>query len=183
MWLKEREGNINKMLSSLPKETEVIWDTDYNSCHTLQRVVDSNEAMLIMEDDIELCKNFYEKAKAEIYKRPDNLVMFYSCKTGEVIEAEHKEKGLPYDRPFIYTQAFYLPAGLGKKLKWFLSTNFNANRHRYSKGINEFVVLNNIPRYLVLPALVQHIWFESIGDKWKINVMHQSKTYKYDLDN
>jgi hypothetical protein len=68
------------MLSSLPTETEVIWDTDHNPCHTLQRVVDSDESMLVMEDDIELCKDFYEKAKSEIEQRPDSFIMFYSSK-------------------------------------------------------------------------------------------------------
>ena len=65
MACKEREDNIKKMLSSLPKETEVIWDTDHNPCHTLQRVVNSDNSILVMEDDIELCKDFYEKAKKE----------------------------------------------------------------------------------------------------------------------
>jgi hypothetical protein len=91
MACKEREDNINKMLSSLPPETECIWDTDHNPCHTLQRVVDSDESMLVMEDDIELCKNFYEKAKAEIDQRPDSFIMFYSAGAGDVIEAYNKE--------------------------------------------------------------------------------------------
>ena len=52
MACKEREDNVEKMLSSLPKETEVVWDIDHNPCHTLCRVVDSDESMLVMEDDI-----------------------------------------------------------------------------------------------------------------------------------
>jgi GR25 family glycosyltransferase involved in LPS biosynthesis len=98
------------MLLSLPSETEVIWDTDHNPCHTLQRVVDSDEPILIMEDDIELCKDFFNKAKAEIDKRPKVFTMFYSCNNGEKEEAENKKKGIPYDRPYVYTQAYYLPA-------------------------------------------------------------------------
>jgi GR25 family glycosyltransferase involved in LPS biosynthesis len=97
------------MLSSLPKETEVIWDTDHNSCHTLQRVVDSNEDMLIMEDDIELCKDFYNKALKEIEQRKDTLIMFY-CAVIEEIEKRRDKRDVEYYRPNIFTQAFYLPA-------------------------------------------------------------------------
>ena len=153
---KEREDNISKMLSSLPKETTPIWDTDHNSCHTLCRTLDSDEAMLVMEDDIELCENFYKRAMKEIDEHPNSFVMFYSCKSWEIKEAENKANGLPYDRPFVYTQAFYL---------W----------------INEFLVQEWIDRYLVQPSLVQHIWFNSIWEKRGF-VMHQSKTYKYEDD-
>jgi hypothetical protein len=78
---KEREDNINKMLSSLPKEATPIWDTDHNSCHTLCRTLDSDEAMLVMEDDIELCENFYKRVMKEINEHPNSFVMFYSCKS------------------------------------------------------------------------------------------------------
>ena len=170
------------MLSSLPKETEVIWDTDHNPCHTLQRVVDSNESMLVMEDDIELCKDFFEKAKKEIDDRPDNFIMFYSCKLWEIQESEHKKKGLPYNQPFVFTQAYYIPEWIGKKLSKFLETNERANNHRWSRGINEFLVQEGIVRYLVQPSLVQHIATDSLNEPdipFK-KLMHQSKTYKYE---
>lgn len=178
MACKEREDNVNKMLSSLGEGVEVIWDTDHNSCHTLCRTLDSDEPMLVMEDDIELCKNFLEKAKKEIEGHSDSFVMFYSCKNWEIIEAKHKEKGEPYNRPFVYTQAYYVPAWIGKKLSEFLKTNFHANHHRYSIWINEYLLANKVDRYLVYPSLVQHIWATSI---WEPNVkMHQSVSYRYE---
>lgn len=182
MWCKEREDNINKMLSSLPPETEVIWDTDHNPCHTLQRVVDSDEPMLVMEDDIELCKNFYEKALKEIKEHPESFVMFYSCKQGEIEEAENKKNWIPYNRPFVYTQAYYMPAGIGKKLSKFLETNKRANNHRWSIGINQFLRKEWIDRYLVQPSLVQHIGKESLNEPNKPFhlLMHQSITYRYE---
>ena len=177
MWCKEREDNIKKMLSSLPKETEVIWDTDHNSCHTLQRVVDSNEDILILEDDIELCKDFYNKALKEIEKRKDTVIMFY-CAVIEEIEKRREKRDVEYHRPNIFTQAFYLPAWLGKELKEFIKTDEYCNKHRYSIGINKFLKNKWIKRYIVLPSLVQHIWKESIIP-W-ISRRHKSLTYKYD---
>lgn len=182
MACKEREENINKMLSSLPKETEIIWDTDHNPCHTLCRVLDSDEPMLVMEDDIELCKNFYEKATKEINDRPNSFIMFYSCKGWEEAEAIRKSRWLPFNRPYVYTQAYYMPAGIGKELSKFLETNKRANNHRWSDGINEYLVQEWIDRYLVQPSLVQHINLKSINEPNKPTeiIMHQSKTYKYE---
>lgn len=182
MACREREENINKMLSSLPDETEIIWDTDHNPCHTLQRVLDSDEPMLVMEDDIEPCKNFYEKAMNEINERPNSFIMFYSCKKWEIEEAENKKNWIPYNREYVYTQAYYVPAWIGKKLSKFLETNKRANNHRWSRGINEYLVKEKIDRYLVQPSLVQHIAKESLNEpNWPFKMlMHQSKTYKYE---
>ena len=182
MACKEREKNINKMLETLPDETEIIWDTDNNPCHTLCRVLDSDEPMLVMEDDLELCKNFYEKATKEINTRPGSFIMFYSCKAWEVKEAENKKNWKPYNRPYVYTQAYYVPMWIGKKLSEFLKTNKMANNHRWSIGINEYLVQEWIDRYLVQPSLVQHISTGSLNEPNKPfeKLMHQSKTYRYE---
>jgi len=182
MACKEREDNINKMLSSLPPETECIWDTDHNPCHTLCRVVDSDESMLVMEDDIELCKDFYEKAKAEIEQRPDSFIMFYLSSRSEWPEIRNKENGRPYNRPFVSTQAYYIPAGIGKRLSKFLETNEKANNHRWSRWINEFLMKERIERYWTYPSLVQHIAKESLNEPdMPFNIiMHQSGTYRYE---
>lgn len=179
MACKEREDNVNKMLLSLWDDAEVIWDEDHNSCHTLCKALDSNKTMLILEDDIELCKDFLSKAKKEIKKHSGSFIMFYSCKSGEDIEAENKKKWLPYSLPYVFTQAYYIPRGIWKNLSKFLETNEHAKQHRYSFWINEFLRQNKIDRYLVQPSLVQHIGVESIGDK---SCFHQSKTYKYEDD-
>ena len=182
MWCKEREENINKMLSDLPENTEVIWDTDHDPCHTLQRVVDSDESMLIMEDDIELCKDFFNKAKAEIEERPNSFIMFYAGWWSERLEVRNKWDGLPYSRPWVFTQAYYMPAWLWKELKEFLETNDRAHRHRRSRWINEFLEMKWVEKYLVVPSLVQHIWTESLNEPLvpQRYIFHQSETYKYE---
>ena len=182
MACKEREDNIKKMLSSLPKETECIWDTDHNPCHTLCMVLNSDESMLVMEDDIELCKNFYEKAKAEIKQRPDSFIMFYLSDRSEEPEIMNKKNGRQYNRPFVSTQAYYIPAGIGKRLSKFLEANERANNHRWSRWINEFLIQEWIERYWTCPSLVQHIAKESLNepDKPFNIIMHQSGTYRYE---
>ena len=171
MWCHEREDNINKMLSSLPEETEVIWDIKNNACDTLCRTVNSNESILVMEDDIELCKDFYSKALNEISKRPDEFIMFYSFGLME-------QKKL-YFISFVYTQAYYIPSGLGIEMAEFLKDNKDANNFRYSKWIAQYLNKKRIRRYTVRPSLVQHIWKESLLEPW-VRPLHKSQTYKYE---
>lgn len=179
MWCKEREENINKMLSTLPENTEVIWDRYHDACDTLCRVLDTDDSVLVMEDDIELCKWFYERALKEIEKRPNEFIMFYSCKSWEI-----EETWPNYNRRYVFTQAYYVPAWLGKKAWEFLPKNYHATHRRWSIWLCQFLKKENVPRYLVKPSLVQHIWNNSILEpqlSWERPV-HMSTTYKYDPD-
>jgi hypothetical protein len=65
------------MLKELPDYTEVIWDQKKDVVDTLTRTFDTDEDMIVMEDDLELCTGFFEKAMAEIEKHPDCFIMFY----------------------------------------------------------------------------------------------------------
>ena len=49
------------------------------------------------------------------------------------VEIENKKNGKPYNRPFVSTQAYYIPVGIGKRLSKFLETNERANNHRWSR--------------------------------------------------
>jgi len=181
MACKERKDNVEKMLSSLWKKAEVVRDTDKNACHTLCRALDSDNAMIIMEDDIELCKNFYEKAMNEIEKRPNSFIMFYSSRKQEIDEKENQEKGLPYSRLYVTTQAYYVPSWIWKTLTEFLKTNWHANNHRWSIWISKWLIRNWIERYLVQPSLVQHLNNGSVYKReWVREILHKSWTYKYE---
>ena len=180
MWCKEREDNINKMLSSLGQPAEVIWDTDHNACHTLCRVLDSDEDMLVMEDDIELCKNFYEKAMKEIEERPDSFIMFYCMWRGEAQAPIHHAKWIPYDLGYVFTQAYYVPKWIGKNLTKFLESSYHANHKRWSIWINLFLKAKWIPRYIVYPSMVQHISTSSILEPTAIFPIHHSESYRYE---
>ena len=108
--------------------------------------------------------------------------MFYLSSRSEWPEIRNKENGVPYSRPFVSTQAYYIPAGIGKRLSKFLETNEEANNHRWSRWINEFLRQEKIERYWTYPSIVQHIAKDSLNEPdkpFKI-IMHQSGTYRYE---
>ena len=181
MACKEREEYVNNIISSLEgKDVEVIWDEKKDACDTLCRTLNSNEAMLVLEDDTELCKDFYEKAMAEIEVRPDAFIMFYSFWAWEMNEPKRKEEWKPYDKDWVYTQAYYVPAGIWEELAELLKDDYNANHCRYSIWINKFLVNKWIERYLVYPSLVQHISKSSLLEPWAPRWIHHSHSYRYE---
>ena len=177
MWCKEREENINKMLESLPKETEVIWDEKKDVIDTLCRALDTDEDVIIMEDDLELCDWFYEKAMAEIEKHPDCFIMFYSANTEEAMKFEDER----YNAPRVWTQAYYIPWGRGitkTMIETIKNDDWYTPRGRYSNPMTFGLKKEKVKMHLVKPSLCQHLWFGWSLIPWHQHCNHKSLTYK-----
>lgn len=176
MACKEREDNVNKMLSDLWAPAEVIRDEKHDANDTLCRMIDTNEPLIAMEDDIILCNGFLDKVLAEIEKRPDEFIMFYSFWT---VEKRHFEDS-NYNWWFAITQAYYIPAWIGKDMAEFLRKDLFSNlkdEWRYDLWMYKFLVQKWIKMHLVKPSLCQHLWGTSLINN-KTHIKHRSITYR-----
>lgn len=175
MACKQREDNVNKMLSQLWEWVEVFWDEKHDATDTLCRALDTDEPLLMLEDDIELCEGFLEKAKAEIEKRPETFIMFYSLWDEEHIPAEE------FTWSVTLTQAYYVPANIGKRLSDYLRHDQRSNMkdsRRYDIGINTWLRFEWTKKFVTNPSLVQHLaWTSLINDI--THPKHKSPTYKW----
>lgn len=172
MACKEREDNVNKMLSELWEGVEVIWDEKHNANDTLCRTLDSNEAMLVLEDDIELCDNFLERAKAIIEEHKNCFIMFYSVFPEEYIP------DWEYEWWPVLTQAYYVPEWIGKRISDFLFHDEYSNRPnqwRYDIGLTAWLKYERTPKFMVKESLVQHMCPESLISP--THPKHTSPTY------
>ena len=177
MGCKKREENINKMLDGLPENTEVIWDEKKDVTDTLCRALDTEEPLLMLEDDLELCTGFFEKAMAEIDKHKDCFIMFYSANAEEA--KDFPDEG--YDAPRVWTQAYYIPEWVAKKLIPHIKNDeWYTPRGRYSNPMTFWLKKENVKMHLVKPSLCQHLWFGCSLIPWHQNCNHKSLTYKKD---
>lgn len=179
MWCKEREDNINKMLKELPDYTEVIWDQKKDVVDTLCRTFDTDEDLFVMEDDLELCTGFFDKAMEEIKKHPDCFIMFYWANADDFIKYPDEW----YNGPRVWTQAYYIPWGRWIA-RWMANKVVNDDKYtpqwRYSNPMAHYLIENWVKRHLVKPSLCQHLWFG-----WSLlpnheHCNHKSLTYKKD---
>ena len=179
MWCKEREENINKMLEELPKKTEVIWDEKKDVIDTLCRALDTDEDVLIMEDDLELCTDFMKKVKKEIKKHPDCFIMFYWANIDDIINYPDEH----YNWPRVWTQAYYIPWGRGiarAMAEYVKKDEYYTPKGRYSNPMSHCLVAMKVKRHLVKPSLCQHLWFGWSLIPWHQKCNHKSLTYKKD---
>lgn len=177
MWCKEREDNINKMLQGLPENTEVIWDQKKDVVDTLTRTFDTDEDLVVFEDDVELCDWFWEKALAEIEKHKDCFIMFYWANADDFIDYPDEE----YNGPRVRTQAYYIPWGRGiarAMAEWVQKDEKYTPQGRYSNPMSHCLVAMWVKRHLVKPSLCQHLWFghSLLPNHERCN--HFSRTYR-----
>lgn len=177
MACKERKDNVEKMLADLGHPAEVIRDEKHSAIDTICRALDTDEPLIMMEDDIELCDNFYERAMDIIKDHEDEYVMFYAFGS---FEHEHSWYNCNQTTT---TQAYYVPGWWWKKMVEFLKQHPQANRPndwRYEIWLGRFLAKNWIKKFIVSPCLVQHLCLDSmISPK---HSKHFSRTFIWKKD-
>ena len=150
----------------------IVWDQKKNVMDTfrllLQQVVaDGDGEFVIMQDDIQLTKDWREKAEAIIAEHPGQIVQFFSMESSD----KAKELG-SRERPadtFISNLCVRFPAGYASQLLEY-SFQFVEDYPKF-KTADDFVVRYWLKKrreayWLHYPNLVQHEgWVSSINAK------------------
>ena len=71
-----------------------------------------SDPCVFLEDDIILCSNFIEKIEAEISKRPNEVIQFFSLRPKDLTLGSRYESG----SNFLMHQCYYLPSGMARQL-------------------------------------------------------------------
>ena len=148
----------------------------FNFVKSLQMAGD--EALVSMEDDAVLCDNFHEKLLAEIAKRPDEIIQFFSRRDKDITVGERYETGANFN----YNICFYLPAGMSKKLLDYNADWIEKNPDRYFGSpydimMQEYFKEQKLKYWIVIPNLVDHKEDRSSIDSRR-NPRRHSKTFK-----
>ena len=75
-----------KYLKRVLPQIEIVWDKTFNHMDTFLSALDraGDDAVVHMEDDIILTKNFERKILRAIKKHPDNLIQFFSMREADL---------------------------------------------------------------------------------------------------
>ena len=170
----ERCEYVNYIRKHLP-EAEVIWDVLYRNA--LQNFLTAlhytrDEPSIHMEDDSILTQDFLIKIEAEIAKRPNEVIQFFSMRQADI------DVGSRYDNNFVMGQCFYLPANYPSQIAKFCSTWDRLDEHPTGLDlmINDFLKSRKERYWLHAPSLVDHRVCVSMIDKRRSS-KRQSKTF------
>lgn len=107
-----------------------------------------------LEDDIILCDNFRERILAEIAKRPDDVIQFFSMRKDDLTIGSRYIRGAA----FCMNQCFYLPPKMSAELLEYMDVwqGYEQNPTAYDYLMSDYFKLHKIKYWNVCPNLVDH---------------------------
>lgn len=180
----KRIENAKKIAEQIPNCVLYYGDNDdvfkkFINCFRLEK---EYTGLVLLEDDIILCKNFYDRIIKSIKERPNNIISFFEKPLTK------KELTSKYMAPseFLYNQCNYYPADVCKLIpddeminrfeKWY----YKSWQYPSDEYINYVLVNYKIKYYMQVPFLVQHQdWKSTWGPRGKTR---QTKYFIDDLE-
>ena len=131
------------------------------------------DAAVHMEEDILITQNFYQKLLAEIAKRPNEVIQFFSMREADLII------GSRYDNSYMMNQCVYFPAGFSALLLDYYHVWDKKVQHPTGTDImiNDFLRSRKEKYWIHVPSLVEHRIAQSRINPRRSS-KRQSKTFK-----
>ena len=176
----ERNNLVSKIVKELPM-AEVQIDMNQNAMLSWLKALESvgEDSALLFEDDVHLANNFKEKAFAEISKREDTVIQFFSMRKDDIEIGSR----LDYGSKFMMNQCTYYPKGYCKLIRKFYNDWHLKEEETKSKAsgydllIADFLKSRKEYYYIVCPSLVDHAEFKSVINPRRSS-KRQSKTFE-----
>jgi len=175
--VKERGHFIDYLKKHLP-EAEWCFDEKKNAMHTFLKGMKQagDDAVIHMEEDIVLTKNFLKKANKVITNKPYNLIQFFSMRKADL------EIGSRWDNTFMMNQCHYNPPKFSRYFLEFYDYWEDKIKEPfgYDTMMQSFLKKNKIKYWIHVPSLVDHRIAKSMIDPRRSS-KRQSLTFQEGL--
>ena len=136
---------------------EICCDVDRNAMHTFKAALEKagDSPCVHMEDDVVLCNNFKQRIIAEIEKRPNEVIQFFSMRKADLTQGSRYISG----SLFCCALCFYLPKGMSAELLSFMDewTRFGEHPNGLDYPLTScFLGSKKVKYWNVCPNLVDH---------------------------
>ena len=114
-WNPGRASNARALAEAAGDPARIVWDADHSASLTFAAVLSAqgDEPAIHLEDDVELCPLWRERAEEVIASRPGQVIQFFSTRPSDVGREPHDRPG----RDFVNGQCWYLPGRLAGPLR------------------------------------------------------------------
>lgn len=148
--------DLSEYLKAIPN-LEICQDQKHDAMDTFIRsLIQAGESPCVhLEDDIVLCDDFYSKVLAEISKRPDDVIQFFSMRKDDITIGSRYIRG----SAFCMNQCYYLPKGMGLDILEFSKRwgRYEEEPTAYDYLMGDYFKENKIRYWNVVPNLVDHL--------------------------
>lgn len=155
--LPDREEYYHYLKDRLPT-AEFVLDENRQAFDTFMKALDTagKDAILLMEDDAYLTKDFENKVQAVVDEHPDDVINFFSRRKKDLEIGARYESG----STFSYTLCIYFPEGVAYELKQYAEDWYKENKEEHPTGtdivIGDFITDIKGKYFQQVPSLVQH---------------------------
>ena len=165
--MPQRIPYVKEMKKQIP-DLEIVWDRHRNAMETFVRSLEhaGEDAIVHLEDDIQLTSNFVEKIEGAIKERPDELIKFFSRYGKDLTEGSRYLAGATW----MMNQCFYLPAKMALRLVgYYKSGDWDEQEKIHPTGLEQLMAdyfkIHKLRYWNYVPSLVQHREAISLIDK------------------
>lgn len=156
---------------------EIARDRKHDAMDTFKLSLEmaGDDPCVHLEDDIILCNDFVRRVEAEIAKRPNDVIQFFSMRKDDLTVGSRYIRG----GAFCMNQCYYIPPGMGTKLLAYMDVWDRYDEHPtgYDILMADFFKLNGIKYWNVCPNLVDHKVAKS-----RINARRSSKRQSFTFE-
>lgn len=138
---------------------ELLVDTEHNArksfVEQLERLAELNEDCVILEDDLELCKDFKNRIESIIKENKNEIINFYFEPRRYFYTTKQKY--------FCWNQCVYYPKEILKPLSIEMRKQYELHPLQAHDEVENIALNNlNIKNIVYRPCLVQHLDFKSL---------------------
>ena len=135
---------------------EIARDRKHDAMDTFKLSLEmaGDDPCVHLEDDIILCDDFVRRVEAEIAKRPNDVIQFFSMRKDDLTVGSRYIRG----SLFCMNQCYYIPPGMGTKLLAYMDVwdRYDTEPNAYDYLMADFFKLHKIKYWNVCPNLVDH---------------------------
>ena len=165
--VQARAPNVEYMKLHIPT-LEAVFDTGNTSealrtsrQHTFFEALDlvGNDALVLLEDDVVLTRQFCKKAEIAIEERPEAVIQFFSRRADDIRVGSRWQSGSAY----LMNQCTYWPAGLAANVKEWMPSWYarqtalgNVTFGAADLMMAGYFAEHKIRHWVSIPSLVEH---------------------------
>lgn len=169
------ERSIDHIQNEVPDL--IVVRNNENAMSAFCEALDSagDDSALHLEDDIELCDNFYKRVTEIIAENPDTVIQFFSMRKDDLTIGTRYIAG----RKFLMGQCFYLPKGMSKAIREYKETWKRIEEHPTGLDtmIGDYLGDNKLQYLNICPNLVDHLPVKSLINPRR-STKRQSLTFR-----